>query len=237
VDTQSIGAILSLAFALGLLHALDADHIMAVSSFASNKPTLRRSLAFCLRWALGHGATLLLIGGTALLLGITLPAHWAVIAEQLIGLILIGLGSWVLYTLRSRGMVLSRHQHPGLPHHMHWQSVHHNHPNNSNTHNSHFNTEHGAVMVGMLHGIAGSAPLLALIPVIQSESSMLGIGYLFIFSGGVFWAMLLFGGLLGSCYQHLLGWSHRAFTTMRAALGVGAIGYGSFMLMTISSSS
>lgn len=238
MDSHSIWAILSLAFGLGLLHALDADHIMAVSSLASSKPSVRRSISFCLRWAIGHGTALMLIGGVALLSGLAMPSEWNSIAEQLVGLMLIGLGVWILYSTRHRNIILSRHQHPGLPQHVHWQHANSSHcvseksisSTNKGLKTSRFKTEHSAVMVGIVHGVAGSAPLLALIPVIQTKSYALGFSYLLLFGGGVFCSMLVFGGLLGGFFQRLLAWSQQAFSTLRFAIGMSAIGYGGFIL-------
>lgn len=234
MDTQSIGAILSLAFGLGLLHALDADHIMAVSGLASSRPTLAGSLNFCLRWAIGHGSALLVIGAMIFVLGVALPENFSHIAEQLVGIMLIGLGIWLLFTIARGHMVISFHKHPGLPQHTHWQSKDRKHTHDIKS--GPLKVEHGAVMVGMLHGIAGSAPLLALVPLIHTQSFLFGITYLLIFGGGVLCSMLLFGGLLGGCYQFVQAWSSRALSVLRMSMGLGAIGYGSFLLITTGSS-
>jgi high-affinity nickel permease len=82
------GAVLTLAFGLGLMHALDADHIMAVSGLASARPGRRRALAFCARWAIGHGLSLLSIGAAVLLLGLAIPVSLSAHAESLVGVVL-----------------------------------------------------------------------------------------------------------------------------------------------------
>ena len=47
---------------LGLLHALDADHVMAVSALSNRKPSLQRTLKFSANWAIGHGSVLIMLG-------------------------------------------------------------------------------------------------------------------------------------------------------------------------------
>ena len=56
---MNIPGLFTLAFGLGLLHALDADHIAAVSGLTGHRPSLKNSLRFCLRWAIGHGSVLI----------------------------------------------------------------------------------------------------------------------------------------------------------------------------------
>ena len=161
MDSSNTLTILSLAFGLGLLHALDADHIMAVSGLAARRPSLRNSLRFCARWAIGHGLTLLLIGGAVLLLGMAIPEQFSALAEAFIGVVLIVIGIWILWDLLRSRAHLHFHDHDDLPRHAHWHA-HHSHsiPHNTDTHQH----QHSAVLVGILHGAAGSAPLLALIP-------------------------------------------------------------------------
>ena len=51
-------SVLYLAFGLGMLHALDADHIIAISGLSCQKSDKKASLLFCMRWAFGHGGAL-----------------------------------------------------------------------------------------------------------------------------------------------------------------------------------
>ena len=96
METESMLGILGLAFSLGLIHALDADHIMALCGLTSMRPDFRESLTFCARWAAGHGFTILLLGTLAILLGQAIPKALSKTAENLVGLVLISIGFWVL---------------------------------------------------------------------------------------------------------------------------------------------
>lgn len=226
--------LLSVAFGLGMIHALDADHIMAVSGLSVRKPKLNYCLQFGLRWAIGHGFSLLLIGGSVLLLGIAIPESLSQTAELLVSVVLIGIGLWILWELFSRRAHVHFHQHDGIPRHAHWH-VHANRSHQSSHKQSHkempHKHEHSAVMVGMLHGTAGSAPLLALIPLTKlGGSPWLGMGYLLLFGLGVIVSMLTFSGLLGVTVNWLSRWGNRAVKVLRTGVAMSSISFGSYLL-------
>ncbi len=216
MEHLSLLNILALAFTLGMLHALDADHIMAISSLIGQRPGLLISLRFCSRWALGHGSALLLMGMLVLLLGLTIPPSLSDIFESLVGVLLSGLGAWVLWQITRHQLHLHFHQHAEQVPHAHWhkrQDVGHSH-------------EHGALFIGVLHGLAGSAPLLALIPITQMKSPWMGLLYLLIFAVGVLATMLLFGGLLGTAITRLRQFSDRLLTALRTVIAFATIAVG-----------
>jgi len=224
MDYNQIPMILTLAFGLGLLHSLDADHIMAVSNLASGRPNLKITVQFCLRWAIGHGLTLFIIGLLVFALGYSLPSTISLYAEFVVGIILVAIGIVVLFDAFRKHAHIHFHKHDGLPAHAHW----HSHKKEK----SHRHT-HTALFVGMVHGLAGSAPLLALIPVAMSNKPVYGFIYLVIFSMGVLCAMLLFGGVLGLFTKKIIDISESLFSWVRGALGFGAIGAGMLVIYRI----
>jgi sulfite exporter TauE/SafE len=183
---MSLFILYSTALLLGSLHAMEADHMAAVTSFAVRRPGVRAAVGFGVRWSAGHGGAIVVIGAGLLLLGIQVPdatTHWL---ERLVGLVMIGLGVW---TVHGAGRL---HAHP----HAHGDEVRHSHLHSHALAGSH---EHGHAVtaVGLLHGLAGSGSAVALIPVIGSTSPASGILYLVIFALGTIAAMAVYGMLAG----------------------------------------
>lgn len=223
VAEPSLFVVLTLAFWLGLLHALDADHIMAVTMLSSTRPSRAASLAFCLRWALGHGLTLSLIGIAVFLLGLSIPPRFSAAAELIVGIVLIMIGGWVMLDLMRNKLHLHFHRHGLLPRHSHW----HRHEQPASHHPGSHRHRHGATMVGVLHGAAGSAPMLAIIPVAGQQSPWFGVAYLVLFSLGVLMAMVLFGSLIGVAFDRLNRSGGRVLLGARLAIAVLSVGIGS----------
>jgi len=228
MELTQFSLIIGLAFGLGMLHALDADHIMAVSSLIANQRSPNNTLRFSLRWAIGHGSVLLLVGIAVFALGWVLPPALSQYAEGAVALVLILIGAIVLINLYRKRIHIHFHDHDDMPAHAHWHT--HDHAEiTKHTHTSHRH-EHGAVIVGMLHGLAGSAPLLAIIPITMLKTPLLGFVYLLVFSLGVLLAMILFGGLLGLLLNAVAKVADSLLFWIRALTGIGAILLGGLML-------
>lgn len=231
MEFTQLTVVIALAFGLGMLHALDADHIMAVSGLIANQRSAKSTLRFCLRWAIGHGSVLLLVGIAVFALGWVLPPAVSHYAEATVAVVLIAIGTAVLINMYRNRLHVHFHHHDDLPAHAHW----HAHsaadmPRHAHAHHRH---EHGAVIVGMLHGLAGSAPLLALIPMTMLQTPMLGFVYLVIFSAGVLLAMVVFGGLLGWLFGAVARVAERLLFWIRGLTGVSAILLGGIMLKSM----
>lgn len=218
---ESLWVLLTMAFGFGLLHALDADHIAAVSALACRREegSRRAVWRFCLQWASGHGLVLLLVGAAVLLAGMAIPEQLSHLAESLVGLVLLVIGFSVLRDLWRRRLSVRFHRHHNSLPHAHWDSL-----EEAASHG------HAPLLVGMMHGMAGSAPLLVLLPLTMQHSPWMGMAYLLLFGIGVLLTMLLFGGLLGWLLQRLADRAGEVVVTLRAAVGVFAIGFGGWLL-------
>ena len=228
MDSVSIPAILSLSFALGLFHALDADHIMAVSVLSAKnrlsqnrQAVAARTLGYCLKWAIGHGGMLLAIGLLPLTTGYRLSATITMMAEKAIGLLLIGLGAWLVWKVLSGGIHFHFHRH-GSVHHIHL---------NEETNAAH---PHQPVLVGMIHGVAGGASVLALIPVLGASNPSIqqwvGISYLLLFSLGVLVSMMVFGLFFGQLQTWLTRFGSRVYRITRLMVGFFVDGVRSLLV-------
>src|SRR5260370_3517795 len=90
---------LALGFLLGMQHALEADHVAAVSSIAARRSDVGDIVKHGLTWGLGHTLTLFVFAGAAILLGHAIPEWLAQPLETAVGLMLVGLGAHVLWRL------------------------------------------------------------------------------------------------------------------------------------------
>jgi len=223
--SNHIFGIMALAFSLGLIHALDADHIMAVTTLSGRQAGIKHSFGFCTRWAMGHGFALMLISLLVLVLGWGIPASLSDLAEQMVGLVLTLLGLWVLRDIFQRRIHLHFHQHDNDVVHAHW----HQHADDE-TQDARHEHKHSATLVGVLHGIAGSAPLLALLPVSKLTSPWTGMAYVLVFGVGVFIAMLVFGGVLGRLFVFTASRGKHMINILRGLIASGSIIYGGWLL-------
>jgi ABC-type nickel/cobalt efflux system permease component RcnA len=180
------------AFVLGFVHAVDVDHAVAVSAFVSTRPSLPLAARFGLRWAAGHSLTVLLAGGLLLALGVRLSPAFDVWAERAVGVMLIAVGLWALRSARrihfhgppSHGDHAHVHVHPEAgPRHEHAHGPEHRGPRHH---------PRGIGLVGMVHGLAGTSGVLALLPVTLFDHRSLCAAYLALFSLGVVAGMVLF---------------------------------------------
>lgn len=231
-----IFGVLALGLGLGLLHALDADHVIAVTGLSGKKPGLKSSVSYCLSWALGHGITLLGVGFVALILKAAIPIALSAWAERMVGGVLILIGGVVFLDLIRNRLHQHAHDHRARDQearrHVHW----HAHPRGVHQPSIKQAHRHGhaAVLVGMVHGMAGSAPLLAVIPVASSGvSAVQGMIYILVFSVGVLAAMLVVGGVLGLIFRWASGWGGNILQGARGMAGGLSIGYGVFLLSSV----
>jgi sulfite exporter TauE/SafE len=227
---------------LGLLHALDADHVMAVSALSNRKPSLRRTLTFSANWAVGHGSVLIVLGLLFFGLGVALPKAIQQIAESSVGVLLIVLGLACFWQFHKEKIVLNKHTHEhsqGSIEHTHLHVIDHakshdtdNLNNGAKKSNSpqQVKEAHAPVMVGILHGLAGSAPALALIPAMIHSSLSEAMGYLLLFSAGVLFSMVAFGLSFGLVQKKLQQKSVKLFNGSRKVIASMAVGVGFYWL-------
>jgi len=209
--------LLLMALGLGMIHALDADHIVAVSVLSSDRNSMRNSLRYAWLWAAGHGLVLLMMSLLFYQAGQWWPALISATAERIVGLTLIVLGLLIVYRLRRSHLRIHFHSHDGLRPHAHWQQSAKNSVDNNQKKNSH---HHKAALLGGLHGMAGSAPLLISLPLVQQSQITELFSYVLIFSAGVFAAMVAFGGVLGASLQKLSRIGGNYFNYVQFTLGI-----------------
>jgi hypothetical protein len=219
--------ILGLGFLLGMQHALEADHVAAVSSIAARRTHVGDIVRHGLTWGLGHTLTLFAFAGAAILLGHAIPEHLARPLETAVGIMLVGLGAHVLWRLWRDRVHFHSHGHgDGTVHihaHRHTQSLVQN-PANETVPHARTTHEHPhgfrwrTLLVGLMHGMAGSAALLVL-TVSQASSPAVGLAYVALFGIGSMIGM----GALSTVIAVPLALSARWLTWTNSGLQ-GAVG-------------
>jgi high-affinity nickel permease len=236
-------SILLLGFFLGMRHATDSDHVIAVTTIVSQQRKIREAALTGIFWGIGHSLTLFLIGGVIVLFGIVIPERLGLSLEFCVALMLILLG---LLNLRSFPRVISEHRHP----HQHGDYIH-THPH------SHAPDDHGhaenevpsarldhllgrspiyralrPIVIGIVHGLAGSAAVaLLVLPVIRDP--VWAMSYLLIFGLGTIAGMML----ITAAISVPVAYSAQRFTFFNRWIGVGAgalsLLFGAFLVYQI----
>ncbi len=178
---------LALGFLIGMQHALEADHLAAVGAMAAGSRESKRRLA--LRgaiWGLGHTITLFAICTLAILLGFTLTDRWAAALEFGVGVMLVLLGLDVLRRVYLQRVHFHVHSHENGKRHLHahsHQQATRPHGEDPHRHGHPQGFPLRALAVGLVHGAAGSAGLLAL-AVAATQNVWTAIGYVALFGLG-----------------------------------------------------
>jgi nickel/cobalt transporter (NicO) family protein len=200
------------ALAAGFLHALEPDHMAAVTTFVSRRPRPAQALGFGVRWGVGHSGAILGVGLVLVVLGIRLPTRVTQSLEFGVGALLLCLGLWLLWHLLHEGAHAAAHAHGEA--HAH----------------GHAHAHGGSLWVGVAHGLAGSAPLVALLPVTLIRSQWLAAGYLLFFGVGTTVAMALYALLAGAVFQQTGRYLPRLAGSLRAVTAVGSAALGVFWM-------
>jgi hypothetical protein len=189
--------VLFLGLLVGLRHALEADHIAAVTSLASGSSSLLDRVKVAAMWGTGHAAALTILGGGLVALGASLPERVARGFEIAAGCMLIALGIDVLRRLRARRIHFHVHQHgDGVRHvhaHAHQSVAHHDVAAHDHQHLRRLLPR--ALAVGSIHGLAGSGALVVL-SMQMLGSGLLAMAYVVCFAVGSILGMVAFSLVL-----------------------------------------
>lgn len=193
--------VLSIGLVFGLKHATEVDHVVAISTIVSRHKNVFRSAVVGALWGVGHTVSLLVIGTIVLSLRIAIPEIVSNWLEFAVALMIIGLGVSALWraSRKSSEVHIHQHKHDGVSHtHVHFHEQEDKHQPASLAVHSHTVSRVGwkPVLIGMVHGLAGSGALTLLV-LTQINSSLLGFLYVLTFGVGSIVGMLLMSGLIG----------------------------------------
>ena len=193
---MTLASVLALGFVLGMRHASDADHVVAVSTIVARTKRLGAAWLLGAFWGAGHSLTILLVGAAIILFKVSIPPRVGLAMEFAVGLVLIALG--LLNLLGGRLWKSHRHGHghgaaAGHSHlHVHWLRP-------AWLRRSLETAGRGRLLrslaVGLTHGLAGSAAI-ALLVLATIPTPALGLIYLAVFGAGTLAGMLLLGAAM-----------------------------------------
>jgi len=248
-------SIIALGFFLGMRHATDPDHVIAVTTIVSRYRKISHAALIGAFWGVGHTLTILLVGGGIILLGWVIPTRVGLSMEFSVGLMLILLGvlnltgmlQWITNSF-SPGEGASRdvHSHP----HSHGDYVHtHPHQHDPETHShtseqtplSWFDRHFAQIglyqvvrplVVGLVHGLAGSAAV-ALLVLTTIQNPKWAVAYLLVFGIGTIAGMMLITGAMVLPFAYANKRFSRLNRGLRIASGLISLAFGLFLVYEI----
>lgn len=185
-------SILALGFVLGIKHAIEPDHVIAVSTIASRSKNLWRSSLAGVFWGIGHTVTLFIVGMILMLMKGEIPEKWAMSFEFLVGIMLVYLGMTSILSFKN--IHLHKYGHDGVEHkHVHAEG----HSGKHDHGHQHKGISYvKSMIVGLVHGLAGSAAMI-LLTMSTVKSVWEGSIYILIFGAGTVIGMLFFTTIIG----------------------------------------
>jgi high-affinity nickel-transport protein len=239
-------AIAALGFFLGMRHATDPDHVIAISTIVARQRSTRGAALIGAVWGVGHTLTILVVGGGIILLGWVIPPRVGLSMELSVGLMLIVLGIMNLTGVLGRITEPLNHAHA----HPHGDYVHtHGHGHDPEAHphapeqtpvgwlDRHFGGLSlyqllRPLVVGIVHGLAGSAAV-ALLVLTTIRYPGWAVLYLAVFGMGTIVGMMLITSVIAMPLAYTGARVSRLNRGLRVASGLISLGFGLFLVYQI----
>lgn len=214
MDAQSMGTVLGLGFVLGMKHATDADHVVAVTTIVGRQRNPWASARIGALWGVGHTLTILLLGGAIVLFHLVVPPHLGLGLEFAVAGMLVALG---VLSLRRTQRAATAHGHT------------HARPGERPGEQRLGLRPLG---IGLVHGLAGSAAI-ALLVLGSIQQPALGVLYLLIFGVGTVGGMMLLTTLISVPVVVAASRSERISLWLGRVAGLVSVGLGLFLMARI----
>ena len=219
---------------MGLRHALEADHVLAVATLVDNNNS-SEAMKQGLVWGIGHTVTLLVFGIISLSFSFLLTENTGHILELIVGIMLIVLGGDLLRKIYRDRPHIHVHQHDGGVNHIHFhthklaESPLKKHNNQSHIHNHVKVFPVRALLIGVIHGLAGSSVLIIL-TLNTIQSPLLGITYILVFGLGSIISMALMSLVIAIPVRFSLKNMHWVYGALRGAIATMTLIFGVFIV-------
>lgn len=247
-------SILAIGFFLGMRHATDPDHVIAVTTIVSRQNKISRAAMTGIFWGVGHTLTIVAVGTAIILFGVVIPARIGLSMEFSVALMLIVLGFMNVRAFVRSARSIAKVEHSAATvhahHHSHGDYVHthsHGHAPESHPHApdktplARMDRVFGKIglyrqlrplLVGIVHGLAGSAAV-ALLVLTTIRDPRWAIAYLFVFGIGTVAGMMLITMSIASAFT-FFGKRHANFTVrLELASGLLSLAFGLLLVYQI----
>ena len=246
-------SIIFLGFFLGMRHATDPDHVIAVTAIVSRQRSIWHASVIGVLWGLGHTLTILVVGGGIILFNLVIPPRIGLTMELSVAVMLILLGLLNLTGImrlisESAGSWQGRGVH--AHHHNHGDFIHrHSHEHDPERHGHRENQTRQAwidrtfgslglyqvlrpLVVGVVHGLAGSAAV-ALLILTTIQNPWWAIAYLFVFGVGTVVGMMLTTAAIGVPFAYTSWRFVQVNRWLGVASGLVSLGFGLLLVYQI----
>jgi ABC-type nickel/cobalt efflux system permease component RcnA len=211
--------ILTFGFLLGIKHAFEPDHVVAVTTLLAKNQSFYRAASIGALWGIGHTTTLFVIGMAVLIFRISIPEAIAARLEGAVGIMLILLGFRSLFWK----------EHPVHEHeHSHDGAVHtHAHIDHSHRH------QHKLIFtIGAVHGLTGSGALMILV-LSLIQNTVQGLVYILLFGIGSIAGMAVMSVLFGIPFAKSMEKFNRAEIIIRRITGIISLLFGLSIIIAL----
>jgi hypothetical protein len=205
---------LLLGLLVGLRHAFEPDHLTAMASLAAEARDPRRGAALGAIWGLGHTVAIVAVGAALLAMGGAMPARLAASFELAVAALLVVLGARAIAIAWRAGHVgpALAHAHRGVAHRHGGPPAH--------VHLGRRALAWRPLAVGLLHGLAGSGALTAIV-FAQLGSSAARLAYLAMFGAGSVAGMAIASAIASASLGRATGRAHRVVMLVTGAISIG----------------
>ena len=241
-------SIVVIGFFLGMRHATDPDHVIAVSTMVTRQHSTRRAALIGMLWGLGHTATIFAVGTAIILFNIVIPSRLGLSMELSVGLMLILLGGWNLWGFFRAAQESSKSSSSPMFHFEHSHSEYFDSASHRQSLNLHPQASQQSIVsrsdrtlskagrdqflrpliVGIIHGLAGSAAIGLLI-LASIRNPAWGIAYLVVFGVGTILGMMLITLSIASTLRYAGSRFRRFNRNLAMASGLLSVAFGVFL--------
>lgn len=241
----SLFSLIGLGFLLGMRHATDADHVIAVSTIVARHKNVREAAWVGVFWGVGHSLTVFCVGGAIILLGVVIPHRLGLSMEFAVAVMLIVLGVFnmkAFFDLPRGGTHSHAHAHGDYVHTHEHSHAPESHPHTARqTPLARMDARFASlrayqwlrpVIVGVVHGLAGSSAV-ALLVLAAIRETWSAVAYLAMFGVGTIAGMVLATAAIAVPLSYAGHSAPRWRGAFRLLTGAASAGFGLFLAYRI----